>query len=173
MEPQGDGVLIFDEVKVISRLMWNSRSQRIIGLAMGPEEMSSMHDVYQVVDEEGAAKQTSYIMQFLWRNLTSSFDVVGPYFTSSGPLESKFITSCVIESLQLFHLYQFYTCVIVCDGASSNVSTLKSFCGASGAYGVSSKEDDKHSIQPWSSNIFDPERKIFWVICPSHQVSYT
>ena len=51
--------------------------------------------------------------------------------------------------------------MIVCDGASSNVSTLKSFCGVSGAYGVSSKEDDKHSIQPWSSNIFDPERKIF------------
>ena len=67
MEPQGDGVLILDEVKVISRLMWNSRSQRIIGLAMGPEEMSSMHDVHQVVDEEGAAKQTSYIMQFLWQ----------------------------------------------------------------------------------------------------------
>lgn len=33
-EPKGDGVLIFDEVKVISRLMWNSRSQKIIGLAM-------------------------------------------------------------------------------------------------------------------------------------------
>ena len=78
MEPQGDGVLIFDEVKVISRLMWNWRSQRIIGLAMGPEEMSSMHDVYQVVDEEGAVKQTSYIMQFLWRDLTSSLTLLAP-----------------------------------------------------------------------------------------------
>ena len=32
--PQSDGVLIFDEVKVVSGLIWNSRSQRIIGLAM-------------------------------------------------------------------------------------------------------------------------------------------
>lgn len=131
-EPQGDGVLIFDEVKVISRLMWNSRSQRIIGLAMSPEDMSSLHDAYELIDEEIAKKQTSYILQFLWRDLTSSFDVVGPYFSSNGPLESKFITSCVIQSLQLFHLYQFFTCVMVCDGASSNVSTVKSFCGVSG-----------------------------------------
>ena len=27
-EPKADGVLIFDEVKVIFRLMWNSRSQK-------------------------------------------------------------------------------------------------------------------------------------------------
>ena len=170
-EPQGDGVLIFDEVKVISRLMWNSRSQRIIGLAMSPEDMSSLHDVYELVDEEKAKKQTSYILQFLWRDLTSSFDVVGPYFSSNGPLESKFIISCVIQSLRLFHLYQFYTCVMVCDGASSNVSAIKSFCGVSGAYSTSSDKDDKHAIQPWFPNLFDPERKIFWVICPSHQVS--
>ena len=65
-EPQGDGVLIFDEVKVISRLMWNSRSQKIIGLAMSPADMSSLHDVYELVDEDNAKKQTSYILQFLW-----------------------------------------------------------------------------------------------------------
>lgn len=47
-------MLIFDDVKVISRLMWNSRSQKIIGLAMSPEEMSSLHDAYQLVDEDNA-----------------------------------------------------------------------------------------------------------------------
>ncbi len=57
-EPNGDGVLIFDEVKVISRLIWNSRSQKIIGLAMSPTEMSSLHDAYQLVDETSATKQT-------------------------------------------------------------------------------------------------------------------
>ncbi len=107
------------------------------------------------------SKLAIYILQFLWRDLTSSFDVVGPYFTSNGPLESK----------SKSHLYQFFTCVMVCDGASSNVSAIKSFCGVSGAYAISSDKDDKHAIQPWFSNPFDPERKVFWVICPSHQVS--
>ena len=45
LEPMADGALIFDEVKVISRLMWNSRSQSIIGLAVGAEEQASLHDV--------------------------------------------------------------------------------------------------------------------------------
>ena len=108
-EPKGDGVLIFDEVKVISRLMWNSRSQKIIGLAMSPDDMSSLHDAYQLVDEASASKQTSYVLQFLWRDLTSSFDVVGPYFTSASQLESKFIVSCVLRSLRVFCLYGFHT----------------------------------------------------------------
>ena len=36
--PKPDGVLIFDEVKVISRLMWISRSQTIVGLVMDAED---------------------------------------------------------------------------------------------------------------------------------------
>ena len=169
-EPQGDGVLIFDEVKVISRLMWNSRSQKLIGLAMSPEDMSSLHDAYQIVNEDTATKQTSYILQFLWRDLTSSFDVVGPYFTSNGQLESKFIVSCILRTVRLFHLYRFYTFVLVCDGASANVSAVKYFSGVSGAYGKDEHAVDKHGIQPWFTHIFDPSKKIFWVICPSHQV---
>ena len=73
------------------------RSQRIIGLAMGPEEMSTMHDVYQVVDEEGAAKQTSYIMQFLWRVvltlLAPTLQVVGHSKVNSLHLVSSKVSS--------------------------------------------------------------------------------
>lgn len=90
--PLAVGVLIFDEVKVISRLMWNSRSQQMIGLAMQPEDMASLLDVYSTYNELGTdAKtyQTSYIMQFLWRDLSSSYDIVGPYYTSSGSFKSK------------------------------------------------------------------------------------
>ena len=171
MEPKADGVLIFDEVKVISRLMWNSRSQKVIGLAMSPKEMSSLHDAYRLVDEATAGEHTSYILQFLWRDLTSSFDIVGPYFTTSSPMESKFILACVFQTLELFYLYSFHTSVLVCDGASTNVSALKSTCGTAGAYGVDSKNAaDQHRVEPYFSNPFEPDKKVFWVICPSHQV---
>ena len=93
-EPKGDGVLIFDEVKVISRLMWNSKSQKI-GLAMSPDDMSSLHDAYQLVDETSASKQTSYILQFLWRDLTS-------------PLTSWVPTSLVAASLKANSLYPVF-----------------------------------------------------------------
>ena len=78
--PLAVGVLIFDEVKVISRLMWNSRSQQMIGLAMQPEDMTSLLDVYSTYSESGSdakTDQTSYIMQLLWRDLSSSYDIVG------------------------------------------------------------------------------------------------
>ena len=89
----------------------------------------------------------------------------------------------------MYHLYGFRTSVLVCDGASSNVSALKSTCGVSGAYGVhtfssnkrsggpsSDKHDsepslDKHEVKPWFAHPFDPDANIFWMICPSHQMS--
>lgn len=139
---------------------------------MSPADMSSLHDAYQLIDEMSASKQTSYILQFLWRDLTSSFDVVGPYFTSSSQLESKFIVSCILQSLRIFHLYGFHTCAVVCDGASANVSALKSTCGTSGAYGIGpTTSTDRHNVKPYFSNPFDPDQHIFWLICPSHQVS--
>ena len=65
--PCADGVLIFDEAKVISRLMWNSRSQNVIGLAMTAEEQASLHDIYEMFKGDEKVCQTSYILQFLWR----------------------------------------------------------------------------------------------------------
>ena len=52
-ESKKDGVLIFDEVKVINRLMWNSRSQKLIGLCMSHHEQSSLADIFQVSSQVG------------------------------------------------------------------------------------------------------------------------
>ena len=54
-----EGVLIFNEVKVISQLMWNSRSQTIVGLAMTADDQASLHDVYQLFDKDKATDQTA------------------------------------------------------------------------------------------------------------------
>ena len=56
--PMAEGVLIFNEVKVISQLMWNSRSQTIVGLAMTTYDQASPHDVYQLFDKDKATDQT-------------------------------------------------------------------------------------------------------------------
>ncbi len=161
--PHGDGVLIFDEVKVVCRLMWNSRSHQLVGLAMTHEELASLTDVYQLLDPDYRTKQTAYILQVLWRDLTSPFDVVGPYFTSSGPLESKFILSCVFESIKTFHLYGFNTYALVCDAAAPNISVVKATSGVKGAFGT-------NEVKPEFRNPFNPGRMIYWIICPSHQV---
>ena len=86
-QPQADGVLIFDEVKVVSRLQWNSSSQEVIGLAMVPEDMSSLQDIYASLTSEQEPQQATYMLQFLWRNLTSKFNVMGPYYSYWVPEE--------------------------------------------------------------------------------------
>ena len=70
--------------------MWNSRSQTLIGPSMDHDELSSLSDNYSCADGK-CPEQTSYILQFLWQDLTSHFDIVGPFFTSSITMESKFI----------------------------------------------------------------------------------
>ena len=104
MLPVGDGVLIFDEVKVISRLLWNSRSQTIVGLAMTVEDQTSLHDIYQLFSTNDKVKQASYILQFLWRDLTSEFDIIGPYYSSCDVFSAKFILACLLDTIQLFQV---------------------------------------------------------------------
>ena len=128
-----DGVMIYDEVKVINRLMWNSRNQKLIGLSMNHSNLSSLADIFRFLENDDV-EQTSYILQFLWRNLTSEFDIIGPYFTCSKSLESKYILSCVYETIKLFHLHGLKTSLIVCDGASSNLALIKAKHGHSGVY---------------------------------------
>ena len=144
-KPLGEEALIFDEVKVVSRLLWNSRSQEVIGLAMSPEDMSSLHDIYLTLSSNESPQQATYMLQFLWRDLTSCFDIVGPYYSSSESLKSKFIVACVYETM-VFQLHHFQTSVLICDGASSNMTALKTTTGTSGAYGISSTLNQRHTI---------------------------
>ena len=100
-EPKADGVLIFDEVKVACQLVWNSRNHQFMGLAMNSKDLASLNDIYKVLTDP-EVNQTSYILQFLWRDLTSCYDIVGPYFTSSSTVDSKFVVACVFETLSYF-----------------------------------------------------------------------
>ena len=47
---QGDGVLIFDEVKFACQLMWNSRNNQLMGLAMTHQEQASLLDIYKYIN---------------------------------------------------------------------------------------------------------------------------
>jgi len=164
-EPKGDGVLIFDEVKVACQLMWNSRSQKLMGLAMTYDEQASLLDIYKYINSSQASQQTSYILQFLWRDLTSSYDIVGL---------NTFIASCVFETIKLFQCHGLKTSLLICDGAASNLSTIKATHGHSGAYGIKKEVcEDKFDIKPWMTNPYNPPHKIYWMICPTHQVYIT
>lgn len=122
--PLGEGVLIFDEVKVISKVLWNSRSQEIYGLAMTNEDMCSLYDIFEHMDDN-ATDRTEHILQFVWRDMTAQFDIIGPHYTSAVTLDAKFTVACVRDALRLFHCYGFKSSGLVCDGASTNLAMIK------------------------------------------------
>jgi len=141
---------------------------------MTNKDIASLNDIYRVLKEPDSPGQTSYILQFLWRDLTSSYDIVGPYFTAKESVDAQFIQSCVLETINLFQKYRLRTSLIVCDGSPANLTTIKFTHGHSGAYSVLSDvadNDDVYEVKPWIVNRFNPPWPIYWMICPTHQVT--
>lgn len=79
--------------------------------------MESIGDIFQTIYDENVA-QTSHILQFSWRDLTTDFDIIGLYFTGSGPVDSKFTLLCLLDTIKLFQLHGLSTSLLVCDRAS-------------------------------------------------------
>ena len=161
--PFHKGILIFDEVKVVQKTMWNSKNNAFIGLAMAPEDMAQLHDIFEELDPNRRTKKTNYILQFLWRDISVDFDVLGPYYTAETTLEHKFVISCIIDAMIKFHSHGFMTKIIVCDGASSNLKAIKSFMGHVGCF------DPAANISPKFLNPLTDELTYF-IICPTHQL---
>ena len=140
---------------------------------MTEEEMTSLCDVYQTLDPERKIKKTKSILQTIWRDLFSKFDVLGPYFTSETGFDAKSLITITQETMLKFHWFGFHTAVIVVDGASSNLSMIKLWTERiKGAYSTRDGTEDKHLVKPWFIDPFNGhDHKVYFIICPSHQVS--
>lgn len=73
-KPKRNGILIFEEVKVQGGVAWNSKNNQIIGIAMLSKDLPALHDIYAALDEDHKICETHYVLQFVWRDLTSKFD---------------------------------------------------------------------------------------------------
>jgi len=109
------------------KVVWNFKSCGITGFTLGEDELTVLHDV-----QPGAPK-ASYFLLFLWRDLTSSHDLVGPYFPISSPIQSGTLQEILMLTLKAFQAYLFRVSIILCDGKSSSPSLLKIQTGYAGA----------------------------------------
>ena len=172
LTPLSEGILIFDEVKVGSKVHYHAKTGKLVGLAMTSDELGSLHDVYRSLTPDHRTEKSSYILQYLWRCTTSNFDIIGPYFTAGDRLKAKYILATLFDSMCALHLYGFKTKAILGDGAGPNLCMIKHLIGfGSGAFGHKQKGScpDIHAIQPFFNNVFTGE-KVFVFMCPSHQV---
>ena len=143
-----------------SRIIWNSANSAVVGFAMSSDDFASLHDVYEGLELGEKCQKTSYVLQFIWRDLSSDFDVIGPYFTCPSTVDMRFLHSIVTRTMLAFTQFGFGVRAILCDGCSSNLALLKLLCGHS---------SEQERITPWFESPFDG-KKVYTIICPSHQV---
>ena len=102
--------------------------------------------IYDGLDLHEKCQKTTYVMQFLWRELSSDFDVIGLYFTCPSTTETRFLHSVVTRTMLAFTQFGFPVRALLCDGASTYPSPLKLMCGHS---------NDLDTITPWFTSPFD------------------
>ena len=98
-----------------------------------------------------------YVVQFLWRDLSSDFDVIGPYFNIPSTMETKYLHSLVTRTMLAFVQFGFGVKALS-DGTSSNLSLMKLLCGY--------KDDSKLAssfISPFSG-----EKALILLLCAHH-----
>lgn len=86
------------------KVAWNLKGGGITGFNITEDELKLLHDVYSSTLQYGAHK-VSYVMQFLWRDITSGYDLVGPYFHIEKSIASSILTEFVMLCLKAFTAY--------------------------------------------------------------------
>ena len=132
-----------------------------MGFSMSSDEFLSLHDIYEDLEEDEHSQKTIYVIQFLWRDLSSDFDIIGPYFTIPSTMEAKFLHGIVVRTMLAFTQFGFGVRALLSDGASANLSLMKILC--------EHKDASTSAINPWFTSPYDG-KKVHLFICPSHQV---
>lgn len=118
--------------------------------------------------------KTNYVLQFIWRDLTSSYSIIGPYFNCAKTWDHSFLYDCVLRTIKVFSLYQFRVKAMVCDGASTNLALLKVLAECKGKQlRLEAQEQGWNSLpQMKFNNPYDPgdDADVYMIICPSRQV---
>ena len=169
-KPLGEGVLILDEVKVISKVGWNCKDGKLLGLAMETSQIPFLGDISKDILDEDSRRPAEYMLQFLWRDLTSSYDIIGPHYSSTTSMDAAFTEACLQDAMYAFQQSGFKVRALVMDGASSNLSMIKSLAGyPKGAFGMRDDADPYAVVPRFENPLFEGEH-VYMIICPTHEM---
>lgn len=155
-------------------MAWNLKGAGITGHSASEEELKVLQDVYSTAVQPGSQK-ASYIVQFLRRDLTSGFDLIGPYFPVERSMSSNVLQELIMLCLEALSSYGFKVSILLGDGASSNLTVLKLLSGNPKAQFPANSDAEtlreRYHVDASFINPEDPHgNPFFLMICPSHQV---
>ena len=95
-------------MKVVGKVAWNSKNGKLSGIVMEDGEYTSLADIYEDISaSEDIPKPAEYFLQFLWRGLTSNFDVIGPHYSSDRTMDNSRVHTCLMDALSAFQVFGF------------------------------------------------------------------
>ncbi|XP_022803817.1 chymotrypsinogen B-like [Stylophora pistillata] len=155
------------------KVPWSLKGGGITSFTMVEDELPVLHDVFSSVIQSGCQK-ASYIVQFLWCDLTSGFDLIGPLFPVPKSMYANILQQFFMLCLKSFHAYGCRVSIVLWDGASSNLTLLKMLCGCPRAILlVNDAAEDLRARYFVDISFANPEDSsgspVFAIICPSHQ----
>ena len=161
-------------LKIQRKVAWNLKGAGITGYSASEEELKVLQDVYSTAVQTGSQK-ASYIVQFLWRDLTSGFDLIGPYFPVESSMSSNVLQELIMLCLEALSSYGFKVSILLWDGESSNLTVLKLLSGNPKAqFPMNSDAETSRERYHVDASFINPEdphgNPFFLMICPSHQV---
>ncbi|PFX17221.1 Chymotrypsinogen B2 [Stylophora pistillata] len=161
------------KVLIHMKVPWSLKGGGITSFTMVEDELPVLHDVFSSVIQSGCQK-ASYIVQFLWCDLTSGFDLIGPLFPVPKSMYANILQQFFMLCLKSFHAYGCRVSIVLWDGASSNLTLLKMLCGCPRAILlVNDAAEDLRARYFVDISFANPEDSsgspVFAIICPSHQ----
>ena len=98
----------FEEKKLEKKVSWNSKNGLMCGLAMDSEELPTINNIFgELKDKEKTPKATEYVLQFLWRDLNSIINVIGPHYSSSKSMDTDFTAARLRDTINVFEAFRF------------------------------------------------------------------
>lgn len=132
------GVLICDEVKIDGKLIINMQSQQIVGLGSQFDDYADLYDSFAALKSQSQTKAAQFGLQFVWRDATSGFELLGPTWKFVESYQPKHLIACMRRTIAALHRFRFDVLAFICDCARVNLKTVQQLImGTSGHLGVS------------------------------------
>eukprot|EP00733_Pompholyxophrys_punicea_P000980 Pompholyxophrys_punicea_v1_NODE_402_length_2054_cov_4.557279.p2 type:complete len:183 gc:universal NODE_402_length_2054_cov_4.557279:1184-636(-) len=144
--------------------------------------MQSLHDVFETLDKK-IDKPASYVLQTLWRDCTSDFDFIGPYFLNEKKgFEHKYLITCLRDTIKMGEIYGFGTGLVIVDGVTENLAMIKALVGHYNNPRHTKRFQQYHHGTPSEQHFVpcsmeNPHRadradgpRIYFIICLSHEL---
>lgn len=160
---EANGILMLDSMKCIDGLVFNSSEGSVVGISC--QDPTIVGDLFDNTPRQ--VSNTQYILQFLWRDEASKFDVLGPWFTHNRDFNSPQLDAIFWKVIQHYSAVRMHVNLVVCDAASFNISFITNLC--CGDEGQTNSNPKSATFEPKCTNPFT-ERDIWFIVDPSHML---